>query len=80
MKAVRSAERSDGVCIAIIGVLGFVCIGAAFSEGHTGAAILGIVIVAVLLLMGHEERKDVKAWRNCRDYWAAGGPDRGRRR
>ena len=78
MKAGRSAERSDGVGIAIIGVLGFVCIGAAFSEGQTGAAILGIVIVAVLLLMGHEERKDTKAWRNCLDYWAAGGPEKRR--
>ena len=67
MKAGKSAERSDGVGIAMIGVLGFVCIGAAFSEGQTGAAILG-----------HEERKDTKAWRNCRDYWAAGGPEKRR--
>ena len=66
--------------IAIILVLGFVCIGAAFSEGQTGAAITGIVVVLLLLTMGHEERKDTKAWKNRRDYWAAGGPDRYRRR
>ena len=70
--------RGEAVIIVVILVLGFVAIGAAFSEGQIGAALLGIVIVVVLLAMGHEERKDTKAWRNCRDYWAAGGPERRR--
>ena len=46
------------------------------SNGQWGAAGIAAVIAVVLLMMGSEERKDTKAWQNCRDYWAEGGPNR----
>ena len=64
----------------IIGVLAFVAIGAAVNNGEWGPAVLGIVILLVLIGMSAGERKTNRAWLNCRDYWAEGGPDRDRRR
>ena len=61
-----------------IGVIAYVAISAAIGNGEIGAAILGIVIVLVLIGMAAGERKDARAWRNRRDYWADGGPDRRR--
>ena len=57
-----------------IGIIAFISISAAFSNGETGAGILGIVILLVLIGMSAGERKSVRAWRNRRDYWADGGP------
>lgn len=51
---------------------------AAIGDGNTGAAIMGAVIVAVLLLMGGVEREESKAHVNRRRYWANGGPERDR--
>ena len=49
------------------------------SNGEWGPFVLCLVILLALIGMAAGERKDVRAWRNCRDYWADGGPDRRRR-
>lgn len=63
---------------AIIGIIAFVALFASASDGNWGSFAIGAVIVAVLILMSAGERKDVRAWQNCRDYWADGGPRRRR--
>lgn len=62
----------------IIAGLAFVVIFPALNNGEFGVAALAAVIAVVLLMMGSSERKDTKAWQNCRDYWAEGGPERRR--
>ena len=64
----------------IIGVIGFVVIGAGVSNGEWGVVALAAVVLLFLMCASSEERKDVKAWRNCRDYWYEGGPERKRER
>ena len=60
----------------IIGIIAFVAIGAAVSNGEWGSVLLGIGIVIVLIMMADGDRKDTKAWMNARDYWANGGPNK----
>ena len=62
----------------LIGLVAFVAISAAAENGEWGSVVLGIVIVLVLIGMSAGERKDWKAYRNRRDYWADGGPNRRR--
>lgn len=61
------------VFIAIFGgIIAIVCA----NNGEWGPAAITLVIVLVLALMSSEEKKDMKAWRNARDYWYRGGPER----
>ena len=47
----------------------------AIGAGQTGI-LIGVIVVALALFgMAHENRKDVKAWHNRREYWAKGGPE-----
>ncbi len=62
----------------IIGVIAFAAIYPAAANGEWGSVAVGAVILLILMLMSHEERKDTKAFMNFRDYWAEGGPDRKR--
>lgn len=64
---------------ALIVILALVVVIPSVSNGEWGAAGLAVVIAVVLLAMGASERKDTKAWMNCRDYWADGGPERRRK-
>ena len=64
----------------IIGFIAFVAIISAANNGEWGSVLLGVGIVVVLILMADGDRKDTKAWMNCRDYWAAGGPEQYRRK
>lgn len=57
----------------LIGGIAFVVLFAAASDGEWGAFWLGVGIIAVLMLAAGSERKDGKAMRNCRGYWAKGG-------
>ena len=60
----------------LIGFLGLVVLICTASNGQWGA--FGVTLVVLLLLIGMAscERKDVRAWKNCRDWWADGGPDK----
>ena len=61
------------VFIAIFGaVIAIVCA----NNGKWGPAAVVVGIVLLLALMSLEEKKDMKAWRNARDYWYRGGPER----
>ena len=62
----------------IIGVIAFVAIFPAFSNGEFGSVAIGAVILILLMMTSREERKDTKAYMNCRDYWA--DEDRSRRK
>lgn len=60
----------------VIGFLAFVVIYAAAGDGEWGAAGLAVVIVMLLRACSKQERRDWRAYRNFRDYWADGGPER----
>lgn len=48
--------------------------------GSWGHAALAGAIVGVVVFMFQEDKADMKAYYNARDYWAKGGPEhRGRR-
>lgn len=58
----------------LAGVLLYVTIG----NGETGPAVLCVAVVLFLRACAKQERKSWQAYRNFRDYWADGGPDRKR--
>jgi hypothetical protein len=62
----------------LIGVIAFVVIYAAAGNGEFGAVGIAVVILLVLHSASHSERQEWKAYRNRRDYWASGGPNRKR--
>lgn len=65
------------VSVLIAGVVVFVI--AWLVIGELGpAAVLG-AIVGVIAFMLHEDAEDMRAYYNCRDYWARGGPERRRK-
>lgn len=64
----------------LIGVLCVIVMYVTGSNGEWGAFWLATIFLAAmvvfsLLLLG-EGRKTARAWVNCRDYWANGGPKR----
>lgn len=63
----------------IIALLGMVIAIICANNGEWGSAAVTIGIVLLLALMSSEEKKDMKAWRNARDYWYKGGSERDRR-
>ena len=60
-----------------VGFVIFLLIGLA-TGGWGPAAVVG-VIVGVVVFMFQEDKADMKAYYNLRDYWAKGGPNRGKR-
>lgn len=60
------------IIIALLaGIIAIVCA----NNGEWGPAAVTVVIALVLALLSSEEKKDMKAWKNARDYWYKGGPD-----
>ena len=61
------------ILIALLGlVIAIVCA----NNGEWGPMAVVVAIVLLLALMCSEEKKDMKAWKNARDYWYRGGPGR----
>ena len=61
------------ILIAFFGmVIAIVCA----NNGEWGPVAVIAAVVLLLALMSSEEKKDMKAWRNARDYWYKGGPER----
>lgn len=61
-----------------IGFVIFLLIGLA-TGGWGPAAVVGVIVGAVVFMF-QEDKADMKAYYNARDYWAKGGPEhRGRR-
>lgn len=61
------------ILIAIFGgIIAIVCA----NNGEWGPVAVVVGIVLLLALMSSEEKKDMKAWKNARDYWYRGGPGR----
>lgn len=59
--------------IAIIFLIAMACAGL---NGEWGSVAVGAVIVIILAMVVAGERKNTRAWWNCREYWANGGPER----
>lgn len=62
----------------LIGLVGAFVIYVGVSNGEWGPVGLAVAILLILYLAAYNERQEWKAYRNARDYWAAGGP--GKRR
>ena len=60
--------------IAILCVLLGIAMFAAAGNGEWGSVAVGAVIVLLLIGMACGSRKCDRAYRNCVDYWANGGP------
>lgn len=60
----------------IIALLGAVIAVVCANNGEWGPVAVTVGIVLVLALLSSEEKKDMKAWKNARDYWYRGGPGR----
>ena len=60
----------------IIIVFGLIMLWITGSAGDWGPFALCLIIMLALLGMGSAERKDAKAYINCRNYWLNGGPDK----
>lgn len=55
------------ILIAIFGgIIAIICA----NNGEWGSAAVVMVILLLITFMAGEERKDTRAWRNRRDYWA----------
>lgn len=46
-----------------------------FGTGQIGAAVVGMVVGGVCLILGKAGRDNAKAYGNFVDYWAKGGPE-----
>lgn len=51
-------------------VFGLVICTICANNGEWGPAAVVMVILLLITIMAGEERKDTRAWRNRRDYWA----------
>lgn len=60
----------------IIGVIGFVVLYSTIASGKWLAAGIAAAILIFLWLCALGEREEMKAYYNCRKYWANGGPKR----
>ena len=61
-----------------IGLIAFVVLYCTAANGEWLSFGIAVAILLFLMMCSSQERKDTKAYFNCRDYWADGGPDKRR--
>lgn len=61
------------ILIAIFGgIIAIVCA----NNGEWGPMLAVLVVIGLLCLGVHQDKKNARAWLNFRDYWYKGGPRR----
>lgn len=62
----------------LIGIFSIVTLIAVLNESWGAAVVSGLIVLALLFMLS-ENKKDMQAYWNMRDYWAKGGSN-GRKR